>query len=47
LFDEYESARSTSKTKNIVNKICTELGVQTQLEKQIFYPAAKQALKDN
>ena len=46
MFDEYESARSTSKTKNIVNKICTELGVQTQLEEQIFYPAVKQALKD-
>lgn len=46
LFDEYESARSTSGAKNIVNKISTGLGVQTQLEEQIFYPAVKQALKD-
>ena len=47
LFDKYMGARSTSRTKTIMNKICTELGVQTQLEEQTFYPAVKQALKDN
>ena len=46
LFEEYESARSTSRKKSIVAKICTELGVHAQVEEEIFYPAVKQALKD-
>ena len=46
LFEEYESARSTSRKKSIVAKICTELGVHSQVEEEIFYPAVKQALKD-
>ena len=46
LFAEYESARSASRKKSIVAKICTELGVHAQVEEEIFYPAVKQALKD-
>jgi len=46
LFDEYESARSNSKKKALVKQICTELSVHAQIEEEIFYPAAKKALKD-
>ena len=46
LFDEYESSRSASKKMQIVAEICTELSVHAQLEEEIFYPAVKEALKD-
>ncbi|MEO8059692.1 MAG: hemerythrin domain-containing protein [Burkholderiales bacterium] len=46
LFAEYEKARATSKKKQLVAKICTELSVHAQVEEEIFYPAVKQALKD-
>ena len=46
LFDEYEKARSASKKKELVAKICTELSVHAQVEEEIFYPAVKLALKD-
>ncbi len=46
LFDEYESARSTSLKTQIVARICGELSVHAQLEEEIFYPAVKQAVND-
>ncbi|HWV14277.1 MAG TPA: hemerythrin domain-containing protein [Cellvibrio sp.] len=46
LFAEYEKSRSTSKKKDLVTKICTELSVHAQIEEEIFYPAVKRALKD-
>lgn len=46
LFEEYEKTRSTSKKKDIVARICTELSVHAQVEEEIFYPAVKGALKD-
>ncbi len=46
LFAEYEKTRSNAKKKEIATRICTELTVHAQIEEEIFYPAAKQALKD-
>ncbi len=46
LFTQYEKAKAPSKKKEIVTKICTELGVHAEVEEQIFYPAVKKALKD-
>ena len=46
LFGEYEKARSPSKKKQLVTRICTELSLHAQVEEEIFYPAVKQALKD-
>jgi hypothetical protein len=46
LFNEYEKARSTTKKKDLVTQICTELTVHAQVEEEIFYPAVKSALKD-
>ncbi|MGZ4990890.1 MAG: hemerythrin domain-containing protein, partial [Methylobacter sp.] len=47
LFSEYEEAHSKAKKKKIVEQICNELTVHAQIEEEIFYPAVKQALKDN
>lgn len=46
LFSEYEKTRSNAKKKEIADRICTELTVHAQIEEEIFYPAARQALKD-
>lgn len=46
LFKEYESARSSTKKKALVEQICTELTIHAQIEEEIFYPAVKTALKD-
>lgn len=46
LFEQYESARSSTKKKAIVSQICTELTVHAQIEEEIFYPQVKAALKD-
>jgi hemerythrin superfamily protein len=46
LFEEYESARSAKKKKELVTRICNELTVHAMIEEEIFYPAVKKALKD-
>lgn len=46
LFAEYAKARSTSRKRDLVARICAELGVHAQIEEEIFYPAVKRALKD-
>ncbi|WP_082542133.1 MULTISPECIES: hemerythrin domain-containing protein [unclassified Rhizobacter] len=46
LFEQYEKARATTRKKDIVSRICSELTVHAQVEEEIFYPAVKQALKD-
>jgi hemerythrin superfamily protein len=46
LFDEYEKTRSAAKKKSLVKQICTELTIHAQIEEEIFYPAAKKALRD-
>jgi hemerythrin superfamily protein len=47
LFDEYENAKSISQKRTLVQQICEELTVHAQIEEEIFYPAAKKALKDH
>ena len=46
LFEQYEKSRSVTKKMDLVSTICTELGVHTRIEEEIFYPAVKAALKD-
>lgn len=46
LFEDYEHLRSIDKKRELVAKICLELGVHAQVEEEIFYPAVKAALKD-
>jgi hemerythrin superfamily protein len=46
LFEDYEKARSASVKKRLVQQICEELTIHTQIEEEIFYPEFKAALKD-
>lgn len=46
LFEQFESTRSSAKKQKIVQQICTELTIHAMVEEEIFYPAFKQALKD-
>jgi hemerythrin superfamily protein len=46
LFEQFESARGTSKKKTLVAQICMELTIHAQIEEEIFYPAVQRALKD-
>jgi hemerythrin superfamily protein len=47
LFEAYEKARAATRKATLVQQICTELRVHAQIEEEIFYPAAKAALKDH
>ena len=47
LFDEYEEAKTITQKKDLVQKICQELIIHTQIEEEIFYPVVKKALKDH
>ncbi|CAN5511803.1 hypothetical protein BH10PSE16_BH10PSE16_34750 [soil metagenome] len=52
LFKEYETlaesrSRSTAKKRDLAERICRELTVHTTIEEEIFYPAARQAIKDD
>lgn len=46
-FDEYENLESDKDKKALAGKICTALKVHMQIEEEIFYPAARKAIKDN
>lgn len=45
LFDEYEDAEDASDKKQLAVKICTALQAHTQIEEEIFYPAAREAIE--
>ena len=45
-FEEFESARSSSRKQALATNICNALTVHTEIEEQIFYPAFFQATKD-
>ena len=52
LFKEYESltesrSRSPAKKRQLADQICQELTVHATIEEEIFYPAARSAIKDN
>jgi len=46
LLKEYERAQGASK-KSIAQRICKALSVHAQIEEEIFYPAARQALGED
>ena len=46
LFKEYESSRSPTKKKALIEQICQELIVHAQIEEEIFYPQVQEALHD-
>ncbi len=46
LFDKYEKTRSSDRKAALAEEICNELTVHAQIEEEIFYPAAREALRD-
>jgi hemerythrin superfamily protein len=44
--DTLNSGKVKSQKKEIVAQICNELSVHAEVEEEIFYPAVKEALKD-
>jgi len=52
LFKTYETliesrSRSPAKKRQLADQICKELTVHAMIEEEIFYPAARKAIKDN
>ena len=50
IFDEYEDIREggdEATKEQLAQKICAALKVHTQIEEEIFYPAAREATSDN
>lgn len=45
LFHQFEKARSDDRKAELAREICAELKVHAQIEEEIFYPAAREALK--
>ena len=46
-FEKYESLKSDAEKKALAGKICLALKVHTQIEEEIFYPAARKATHDD
>jgi len=45
-FEEFDSARSSSKKQQLATNICNALKVHAEIEEEIFYPAFLKATKD-
>jgi hemerythrin superfamily protein len=46
LFKEFEKSEQDNQKDQLVKQICMELSVHAQIEEEIFYPAAREAIKD-
>src|SRR3954454_5006127 len=46
LFDKFEKTRSEDRKGALAEQICNELTVHAQIEEEIFYPAAREAIRD-
>src|SRR6201996_7518522 len=46
LFEQYDEATDDADKKGIATEICLALKVHTQIEEEIFYPAAREATHD-
>ncbi len=47
MFDQYEKTESDKEKEALARKICRALTVHAQIEEEIFYPAAYEALDDD
>ncbi len=47
LFDQFEKARTDDRKALLAAQICAELKVHAQIEEEIFYPAAREALRND
>jgi hemerythrin superfamily protein len=46
-FDQYEELDNASDKEQLAVKICTALQAHTQIEEEIFYPAAREAIENS
>lgn len=46
MFDQFEKTRSEDRKASLAEQICQELTIHAQIEEEIFYPAAREAIKD-
>ena len=46
LFDQFEKARGNERKAALAERICRELTIHAQIEEEIFYPAARDVLRD-
>ncbi len=46
MFDQFEKTRSDDRKKALAEQICNELTVHAQIEEEIFYPAARDAIRE-
>ena len=46
LFDQFEKTRNDAKKLKLAQTICAELTIHTTIEEEIFYPAARAAIRD-
>jgi hemerythrin-like domain-containing protein len=46
MFEQFEKTRSGDRKKAIAEQICNELTVHAQIEEEIFYPAARGAIRE-
>jgi hemerythrin-like domain-containing protein len=47
MFKTFERTEDQQKQQQLATEICNELTVHTQLEEQVFYPAAREALEES
>lgn len=47
LFEAFEKARKADRKMALAQEICTELTIHTMIEEEIFYPACKEAVKED
>ncbi|HEY1961822.1 MAG TPA: hemerythrin domain-containing protein, partial [Rhizomicrobium sp.] len=45
MVEQFNSSRSDSKKGQLAQQICAALTVHAEIEEEIFYPAAREALK--
>ena len=46
LFKQFEKSEDESEQEQLATQICNELSVHADLEEQVFYPAAREALEE-
>jgi len=46
LFERFERTRGETQKERLANTICDELKIHAQLEEELFYPAARQAIAE-
>jgi hemerythrin superfamily protein len=46
MFDQFEKTRSEDRKASLAEQICQELTIHAQIEEEIFYPAAREAIKE-